>query len=125
MLTDRLRAPSKKSLSLSKALCRLKQLGEVGRAYDANAGAVALIERLEHRFRHYAGLEAEAGAFADTLRCVRHGAEFTAEANPGTLTRAWLDTAAACGVNRLSMGMQAAQDHLLRQLGRRHEPEDR
>lgn len=32
------------------------------------------------------------------------GAEFTSEANPGTLTHAWLDAALNCGINRLSMG---------------------
>lgn len=48
------------------------------------------------------------------------GAEFTTEANPGTLTPAWLDTARRHGVNRLSMGMQAAQPELLRALGRIH-----
>ena len=48
------------------------------------------------------------------------GAEFTSEANPGTLTAAWLETALRHGVNRLSMGMQALQPELLRTLGRRH-----
>ena len=48
------------------------------------------------------------------------GAEFTSEANPGTLTEAWLDTAVSLGVNRLSLGMQAAQAPLLRTLGRIH-----
>ena len=48
------------------------------------------------------------------------GAEFTSEANPGTLTAAWLDTAVELGVNRLSLGMQAAQEPLLRTLGRIH-----
>ena len=47
-------------------------------------------------------------------------AEFTTEANPGTLAREWLDMAAAHGVNRLSLGMQAAQDGLLKGLGRIH-----
>lgn len=46
--------------------------------------------------------------------------EFTTEANPGTLTPEWLDTAIAGGVNRLSMGMQAYQPELLRTLGRIH-----
>lgn len=49
------------------------------------------------------------------------GAEFTAEANPGTLTAPWLEAALACGINRLSMGMQAAQPELLRTLGRIHD----
>lgn len=48
-------------------------------------------------------------------------AEFTSEANPGTLTPQWLDTAVASGVNRLSMGMQALQPELLRTLGRIHD----
>ncbi|MGN1019143.1 MAG: radical SAM family heme chaperone HemW [Aristaeellaceae bacterium] len=45
-------------------------------------------------------------------------AEFTSEANPGTLTPAWLDAAVAGGVNRLSLGMQAFQPSLLKTLGR-------
>ena len=52
------------------------------------------------------------------------GAEFTTEANPGTLTEDWLRTAMSGGVNRLSMGMQAAQPDLLRMLGRIHTQED-
>lgn len=48
-------------------------------------------------------------------------AEFTSEANPGTLTRAWLDVAANHGVNRISLGMQARQHELLRTLGRIHD----
>lgn len=49
------------------------------------------------------------------------GAEFTSEANPGTLTHEWLDAALNCGINRLSMGMQAAQPALLKMLGRIHD----
>ena len=52
------------------------------------------------------------------------GIEFTSEANPGTLTEAWLEAALAGGVNRLSMGMQAYQPELLRMLGRIHTHED-
>ncbi len=48
------------------------------------------------------------------------GMEFTAEANPGTLTMDWLHAATEGGVNRLSMGMQASQPGLLRTLGRIH-----
>ena len=47
------------------------------------------------------------------------GAEFTSEANPGTLTHEWLDAALNCGINRLSMGMQAAQPALLKMTLRR------
>lgn len=48
-------------------------------------------------------------------------AEFTTEANPGTLTKEWLDVAVSHGINRLSMGMQAYQPRLLRTLGRIHD----
>lgn len=47
--------------------------------------------------------------------------EFTCEANPGTLTRDWLDCAAENGVNRLSIGMQAFQHKFLKILGRIHD----
>jgi len=50
--------------------------------------------------------------------------EFTSEANPGTITDAWLDAAVSNGVNRISMGMQAAQEVLLNRLGRIHTTED-
>lgn len=46
--------------------------------------------------------------------------EWTVEANPGILTAPWLDAARTGGVTRLSLGMQAAQDSLLRMLGRIH-----
>lgn len=48
------------------------------------------------------------------------GAEFTAEANPGTLTPEWLRAMTDLGMNRLSLGMQAAQPEILRTLGRIH-----
>jgi len=47
-------------------------------------------------------------------------AEFTTEANPGTLEAEWLETAMRYGLNRLSLGTQAAQDGLLRTIGRIH-----
>ena len=50
--------------------------------------------------------------------------EFTSEANPGTITREWLDIAVDAGINRLSIGMQAAQDGILSSLGRIHRFED-
>ena len=56
--------------------------------------------------------------------CVADDAEITLEANPGTVTREWLDTAVSVGVNRISFGMQACQDHLLRILGRIHHFQD-
>lgn len=55
---------------------------------------------------------------------IRQDAEWTTEANPGTLSATWLKTAVSGGVNRLSLGMQAAQDRLLRMLGRIHSMEE-
>ena len=46
--------------------------------------------------------------------------EFTTEANPGTVTPAWLDTAVSQGINRISFGVQAFQDQILQTLGRIH-----
>lgn len=52
---------------------------------------------------------------------IHPGCEFTTEANPGTLTAEWLNIAVHHGVNRLSLGMQAYQPHLLSMLGRIHD----
>lgn len=46
--------------------------------------------------------------------------EFTVEANPGTVDKAKLLSFLSMGANRLSMGAQAAQDGLLKRIGRIH-----
>ena len=51
-------------------------------------------------------------------------AEITMEGNPGTLTAENLAGSREAGVNRLSLGMQAAQDRLLEMLGRIHRLRD-
>ena len=55
---------------------------------------------------------------------LRTVSEWTLEANPGTLGREWLDAALEGGMTRLSLGMQAAQNRILRSLGRIHSMED-
>lgn len=50
--------------------------------------------------------------------------EFTVEANPGTFTREKLKFLKEMGVNRLSIGLQAFQDSLLKELGRIHTAKD-
>ena len=50
--------------------------------------------------------------------------EFTVEGNPGTFTKEKLKFLKAMGVNRLSIGLQAWQDSLLKDLGRIHTVED-
>lgn len=47
--------------------------------------------------------------------------EWTVEANPGTLTPAWASLCRDNGVNRISLGMQAAQPGILQLLGRIHD----
>lgn len=61
--------------------------------------------------------------------CRRHfdllpKAEITLEANPGTVTPAWLERARKLGVNRLSYGMQSAHPVDLRILERQHDAVD-
>ena len=52
--------------------------------------------------------------------CIEKNAEFTVEANPNSLTRNKAREYAALGVNRLSIGLQAAQERLLKRIGRTH-----
>lgn len=50
--------------------------------------------------------------------------EITIEANPGTLTREKLNIYLKAGINRLSLGLQSADDRELRALGRIHTYQD-
>mgnify|MGYP000430170910 CR=1 FL=1 len=50
--------------------------------------------------------------------------EFTVEANPGTITAEKLEVLAQLGVNRISLGCQAFQNHLLQCIGRVHDVQD-
>src|SRR5579875_532932 len=61
----------------------------------------------------------------DVLRCsvgIAEGAEVTVECNPETVDRAKLATYRRAGVSRLSFGVQSMVPHVLRSLGRQHEP---
>lgn len=51
---------------------------------------------------------------------VTSDAELTMEANPGTLSSEFLETMVRCGINRLSLGLQSADDRELKLLGRIH-----
>ncbi len=46
--------------------------------------------------------------------------EFTVEANPDDVTIGWCSAVSRLGVNRVSMGVQSFEDHILRGIGRRH-----
>lgn len=51
---------------------------------------------------------------------VNKEAEITIEVNPGTVTEKKLKEYKECGINRLSIGLQATQNELLKQIGRIH-----
>lgn len=50
--------------------------------------------------------------------------EFTIEANPGTITESHIQIMKEIGVNRVSLGLQSAQNNELKRLGRIHTYED-
>jgi len=52
---------------------------------------------------------------------VAHDAEITMEANPSSVEAARFHGYHAAGVNRLSLGVQALNDHALKRLGRNHD----
>lgn len=56
--------------------------------------------------------------------CPAPPAEFTVEANPGSLTPAKVEVLAAAGVTRVSVGVQSFDDALLRRLGRIHDAQE-
>lgn len=62
-------------------------------------------------------------ALRETFR-VQGDAEVTFEANPGTVTPLDFEQLRAGGFNRVSIGLQAWQPHLLEALGRIHSPTD-
>lgn len=53
-----------------------------------------------------------------------HGAEFTIEVNPATVTESKADAWIRSGVNRISLGAQSFDTNYLKLLGRQHTPED-
>ena len=52
--------------------------------------------------------------------CVEEDAEITIECNPGTVTAQKFDDYKAAGINRLSIGLQSANNEELQLLGRIH-----
>jgi len=58
-----------------------------------------------------------------SFKLIPHG-EFTIEANPGTLSRDKLKCMKEIDINRLSIGLQAYQDRILKILGRIHTAKD-
>lgn len=116
---DFLSAPASRSVQESYVSALLRELGEKagehqGRTVQTvffgggtpsviSAGAIArLMEEIAKRFS------------------LAEDAEITLECNPGTLSREKLAIYKGCGVNRLSLGVQSANDRELSMLGRIH-----
>ena len=55
---------------------------------------------------------------------IKENAEITIEVNPGTANKDKLETFKSCGINRLSIGLQAVQDEILKEIGRIHTYQD-
>lgn len=55
---------------------------------------------------------------------IKSNAEITIEINPGTINRQKLIKYKDCGINRLSIGLQAVQNNLLKDIGRIHTYEE-
>jgi putative oxygen-independent coproporphyrinogen III oxidase len=66
----------------------------------------------------------EPAALRRLLGALPHAAEVTVEANPETITAELARRLASCGVNRVSLGAQSFQPHLLSVLERRARPDD-
>ncbi len=61
--------------------------------------------------------------FFELLRpFLREDAEITAEANPNSASKEWLEGMRALGVNRVSLGVQSFFEDKLKLLGRAHDP---
>ena len=62
-------------------------------------------------------------AICDNFSCSKE-MEFTTEANPGTVTKEHIQAWKEMGINRVSLGLQSAQDAELTKLGRIHTYQD-
>lgn len=67
------------------------------------------------------GLIADLMAASRNFFTIQSDAEVTIETNPGTLTLEKLHEYRSSGINRISMGLQAWQNSLLREIGRIHD----
>ena len=104
-----------------ESLCRqIRKYHELAKAYHVvsifiGGGTPSLLESCQ--------MERIAEAVRETF-LLEEDVEFTIEANPGTLTMEKLETYRKLGVNRLSLGLQSADNDELKRLGRIHTYEE-
>ncbi len=113
--------------ALRKEIClaaeELQKAGRCGGGQEAEACAGAVTSVF---FGGGTPSIVEAEEIAETLACIRREfavaeeAEISLEANPGTLTREKSEIYRRAGINRLSIGLQSADDGELLLLGRIH-----
>lgn len=104
-----------------ESLCRqIRSVGETAKAYRVisifvGGGTPSILEE-EQTARIFQSLR-------DTFY-IEGNAEITIEMNPGTVTKDKLKVYRAAGINRLSIGLQSADDTELKVLGRVHDFHD-
>ena len=120
---DFLSAPSDDFTRAEYVKCIMKELKHYGRIYGVNARNIQVTSIF---FGGGTPSLLEAEQIADILSCIKENfnieecAEITMECNPGTLTETKLIGYRKSGVNRLSIGLQSANDAELRAIGRIH-----
>ena len=120
---DFLSAPSnerERQLYIESLCQKIRSYGELAEAYrvvsiflGGGTPSILTSEQIEEIFL----------AIRDTF-FVEEDAEITIEMNPGTVTREKLMTYQKCGINRLSIGLQSAENLELEALGRIHTYEE-
>ncbi|HHX22924.1 MAG TPA: oxygen-independent coproporphyrinogen III oxidase [Thermoanaerobacterales bacterium] len=101
--------------SLKREIFSLKGLGHTATTVFIGGGTPTILKSSQ--------LESILKTLHDCID-IANNAEFTIEANPGTLTRQKLLLLKSMGVNRLSIGLQAYQNRLLKIMGRIHTAEE-
>ena len=114
-------APAGERREYVESLCRqIRKYHELAKAYHVvsifiGGGTPSLLESCQ--------MERIVEAVRETF-LLEEDVEFTIEANPGTLTMEKLETYRKLGVNRLSLGLQSADNDELKRLGRIHTYEE-
>lgn len=83
-----------------------------------------ILKSIRENFEITSNLEENYEAQDEEIKNYNSQIETTIEVNPGTVTKEKLQKYLECGINRLSIGLQAVQDNLLKEIGRIHAFED-
>lgn len=83
-----------------------------------------ILKSIRENFEITSNLEENYEAQDEEIKNYNSQIETTIEVNPGTVTKEKLQKYLECGINRLSIGLQAVQDNLLEEIGRIHTFED-